>query len=168
MCDMVGDFMLKIVLPSLRPFSKKWTNSIAHALIEHIKIKNGDVSARPCADGSRLKPGVDFDPAKTSTANASAAAAKTFLAQAAHHRQRVSFRDVRAACAQSPRNPGCACVRPGPSCPSTIYHSIHDGVLEQPGTWYLATLHNVNGAPTAGRGREAHPHYSSAQSLNTY
>ena len=138
--------------------------AVVRPLVWVLKIKNGDVSARPCADGSRLKPGVDFDPAKTSTANASAAAAKTFLAQAAHHRQRVSFRDVRAAYAQSPRNPGCTCVRPGPSCPSTIYHSIHDGVLEQPGTWYLATLHNVNGEPTAGRGWEDH-HRAVAQEM---
>ena len=138
--------------------------AVVRPLVWVLKIKNGDVSARPCADGSRLKPGVDFDPDRTSTANASAAAAKTFLAQAAHHRQRVSFRDVRAAYAQSPRNPGCTCVRPGPSCPSTIYHSIHDGVLEQPGTWYLATLHNVNGEPTAGRGWEDH-HRAVAQEM---
>lgn len=42
MCDAIGDLTLKIVLPNIVPFEHKWTNSIAHALIEHIKIKNGD------------------------------------------------------------------------------------------------------------------------------
>jgi hypothetical protein len=40
--DFIGDMFLQICLPNVSNFDKKWINDIGHAMIDHIRLINGD------------------------------------------------------------------------------------------------------------------------------
>lgn len=40
--DLMGNLVLKFTLPDITKYGQKWTNDMAHAMIEEIKIINGD------------------------------------------------------------------------------------------------------------------------------